>query len=239
MRIEASPRVAIVDYGLGNLFSVAHACAATGSTPVITSSEAEILNSDAVILPGVGAFGDAMQSLRGLDLIGPLRDAATSGKPLMGICLGLQLLMTESFEFGNHRGLNIIEGQVVRFQDPQEGDKILKVPHVGWNGIFRPPGARDGGGLIAGETDAWKNTPLECIHDGELMYFVHSFYVVPERDNVISSVSRYGDHEFCSSLMAESVFGSQFHPERSGPEGLKMYNSFRKLIIRRQNCMDM
>jgi imidazole glycerol-phosphate synthase subunit HisH len=128
--------VAIVDYGLGNLFSIKHACEYVGLHASITSSPQEILSSDAVILPGVGAFGDAMSALKKLNLITPIKEVASSGKFLMGICLGMQLLMSKSYEFGEHEGLGIIKGPVVRFEDPIGPNGRLKVPQVGWNRIF-------------------------------------------------------------------------------------------------------
>jgi len=222
-----SVKVAIVDHGLGNLYSVKHACAQVGLPAVITSSKQEILNADAVILPGVGAFRDAMDTLHRLDLVSVLRDIAASSRPLVGICLGVQLLMTESFEFGRHKGLGIIEGPVVRFQGPMEGARKLKVPHIGWNRVRRT--APDGKAV----GDPWANTLLDGLADGEYMYFVHSFIAQPQDRSVVLSTSRYGHVEFCSSLHYRNVFACQFHPERSGVEGLKIY---RNLVQRLQGA---
>ncbi len=211
--------VAIVDYGLGNLFSVRQACDHTGMRGFLTSAAREIMSADVVILPGIGAFGDAMASLGRLDLVEPLREVAASGKPLFGICLGLQLLMEESHEFGLHRGLGIVQGDVVTFDGPAESGRPLKVPQVGWNRIFRT--ATEG----ASPADVWENSPLQGLADGEFMYFVHSFYVRPQDSSLVLSFSRYGDVEFCSSLKAGNIFACQFHPERSGPEGLRIYRN--------------
>ena len=213
-------RVAIVDFGMGNLFSVQRACEAVGLRARVTSGPTELLDSDAVILPGVGAFGDAMSSLVHLGLADALREVAASGKPLFGICLGLQLLMTESHEFGRHRGLGILEGDVVRFEQPREGQRALKVPQVGWNQIFRKPGG------------SWEDSWLEDLADGTSMYFVHSFYVRPADPAVVLSVSRYGGITFCSSLRAGNLFACQFHPERSGPHGLRIYQRFAACLQR-------
>jgi glutamine amidotransferase len=224
--------IAIVDYGLGNLFSVRQACARAGMAAWVTSEKDEILESDAVILPGVGAFGDAMAALRALDLVEPLREHARSGKPLFGICLGMQLLMSVSYEYGEHRGLGIIDGAVPRFDRPmgprragdQGGGRVLKVPHVGWNRVFRgqaQPVAMD----RSGRGDPWRESPLAGLREGVYMYFVHSYYVRPEEPQVVSAVSRYGDFEFCSALRRGNVFACQFHPERSGPEGLRIYEN--------------
>lgn len=237
MKAAEPIRVAIVDYKLGNLYSVQHACRFAGLEGFITSSKDDLLNADAVILPGVGAFGDAMENLRRQDLVGPLRDIACSTTPLIGICLGLQLLMSESHEFGRHGGLGIISGPVVRFDRPMGTlgasadriEKTLKVPQIGWNGISRPnmPASSD-----AGNTDAWTHTPLQDLRDGEYMYFVHSFYAQPEREDVILSKTTYGDIEFCSSLRLGNTFAFQFHPERSGPKGLHIYHHIASLVRR-------
>ena len=129
--------VAIVDYGLGNLYSVKHACMHVGLRARITCDPSEILAADATIVPGVGAFGDAMATLRRLDLVSALRDFVATNRPFVGICLGLQLLMSESEEFGCHKGLGIIDGMVVRFHESRLGGRQLKVPHISWNGIHR------------------------------------------------------------------------------------------------------
>ncbi len=221
-------RAAIVDYGLGNLFSVRQACEGAGLDPRITSSREEILDADLVMLPGVGAFGDAMDSLRRLGLIGAIREVAGSGTPLVGICLGLQLLMTESEEFGVHPGLGIVAGRVVPFERPQGPAGALKVPQVGWNAIARAATKR------AGPADAWEGSPLDGLRDGEYMYFVHSLYAVPDDPSTVLSLSRYGDVEFCSSLRLGSVFAFQFHPERSGPQGLAVYRNIAALVSPRE-----
>jgi imidazole glycerol-phosphate synthase subunit HisH len=212
------PRVAIVDYSLGNLFSVKLACDHVGLQGFITSSKSEVLAADAVILPGVGAYSDAMDNLRRFDLIEPLRDLAQSTRPLIGICLGQQLLMTESYEFGRHRGLGIIEGPVLRFENPQEPNGMLKVPQVGWNRITRPVAA------------AWDTSALKGLPDSEFMYFVHSFYVKPVDPAVILSTTRYGHITFCSSLRYKNVTSFQFHPERSGRMGMKIYENLAATI---------
>lgn len=216
----SSPRVkaAIVDYGLGNLFSIQRACEHVGMDVVVTPRKEEILGAEVVILPGVGAFGDAMATLQRLDLVEVLREVASSDKPLIGICLGIQLLMSESYEFGIHKGLGIIDGSVVRFENPQERGRILKVPQVQWNRIFQPDDGRQ-------EGDPWRDTPLAGLAEGQFMYFAHSFFVRPTDPSVILSVSRYGDVEFCSALRWRNVFACQFHPERSGSAGLQVYHN--------------
>lgn len=226
MPVNSSPTVAIVDYGLGNLYSVVRACERVGLAAEITSDKRKILAAEAVILPGVGAFGDAMQNLRSLDLVGPLREIACSDTPLLGICLGQQLLMTESEEFGTHQGLDIIPGRVVHFGRPQGALGTLKVPQVGWNRVFRPENS-------AGD-DAWTESPLADLANGTYMYFVHSYYVETENRDVVLSISHYGDVTFCSAVRQRNVIAFQFHPERSGHDGLHVYQNFANQLNRCQ-----
>jgi glutamine amidotransferase len=214
---------------LGNLFSVKQACEHAGLRAIITSSRQEIVAADGVILPGVGAFGDAMETLASLDLVSVLRDIAASPKPLVGICLGMQLLMTESHEFGRHRGLGIVEGEVVRLEAAADGLRTLKVPQVEWNRIYTVDlgDQRDGPGP---NDTLWKSPLLKGLANGEYMYFVHSFYPRPVDPSVGVSTTQYGSTEFCSSLRLGSVFACQFHPERSGPGGLRIYRNLAELI---------
>lgn len=212
-------KAAIVDYGLGNLFSIKHACTHVGMEAVITASPQEMVDADLVILPGVGAFGDAMSALEALDLVNPLREIASSDKTLFGICLGMQLLMTESWEFGRFKGLGIIEGEVVKFQNPVGPLGGLKVPQVGWNRIHRTTAKKTPG------NDPWAGSALQDLRDGEFMYFVHSYYVKPEQEDLVLSLSSYGNITFCSSLNYRNIFASQFHPERSGSQGLQVYQN--------------
>ncbi|MFA5093796.1 MAG: imidazole glycerol phosphate synthase subunit HisH [Candidatus Omnitrophota bacterium] len=215
---EQRVKIAIVDYGLGNLFSIKRACEYVGMDTVISSDSKEILLSDAVILPGVGAFGDAMGSLRRLDLVSPLKETALSGKYMIGICLGMQLLMSESFEFGRHDGLDLVKGQVVRFNEPADGKRALKVPSVGWRKISIT------------EAGASSGSPLYGIDNGSYMYFVHSFYVKPSDSSIATSISRYGDIEFVSSLREGNITGFQFHPERSANTGIQIYRNLKDII---------
>jgi len=210
------PRIAVVDYGMGNLFSVKRACEQVGLAAEVTQSREIILNSDGVILPGVGAFGDAMSILETLDLISVLQDVAASGRPIVGICLGMQLLMSESAEFGSHRGLGIIDGEVVRLPERSSNDERVKVPHVGWDRIQA--------------TRVWSETLLEGLSDGAFMYFVHSYYPLPAAKEIELSRSRYGSTEFCSSFQRGNIFGCQFHPERSGGHGLEIYGKLAEAV---------
>jgi glutamine amidotransferase len=214
--------VAIVDYEAGNLFSVEHACKAVGLTPVITSKPKDIFHSDALILPGVGAFGDAMMNLRRLDLIQPLLEFAASGKPFMGICLGMQLLFSRSEEFGEHEGLNLIEGDVVIFPPRNECGEKNRIPQIGWNKITYPSECGQ---------KRWHDTPLEQIANGEFMYFVHSFYANPRVSGNILAVTSYGGLCYCSAVRNNNIFATQFHPEKSAAEGIKIYRYWANKII--------
>ncbi len=222
---RAEGSVAIVDYGLGNLYSVKHACESVGLQATVTSDKRELAKARAVILPGVGAFGEAMQSLARLDLVEPLRDVAATGIPLVGICLGMQLLMSESQEFGRHRGLNVIEGEVVRLEGQGEANRRLKVPQVGWNRIWHVQGDELGELSEAVGVSAWNGSLLEGVGNGAYMYFVHSFYCKPASDDAVLSKSRYGDIIFPSTVRCGNVIGVQFHPERSGGCGLQLYRN--------------
>ena len=212
--------VAIVDYGLGNLFSVRNACEFVGLKTFFASTRDGIEKADAIILPGVGAFGDAMRSLVALDLVSPLRDAAECGRTLVGICLGAQLMMEESEEFGVHQGLGIFRGRVRRFENPVHEGRRLKVPQVGWNRIDHPPREQ-----AQGHLDPWAGTMLENLPRGVYMYFVHSFILHPDDPEVVLSMTSYGNIRFCSSMARGNVFACQFHPERSGVNGLRIYQN--------------
>lgn len=218
-------KIAIIDYQLSNLFSVKHACESIGLSAIITSDKAKLLDSKAAILPGVGAFGDAMKNLKKLDLIETIRKFIETGRPFMGICLGMQLLLSESEEFGHHKGLNIIKGKVKKFTRIK--DKSLKIPQIGWNSIYRPKN----------HSDIWKGTPFVNIDNNEYMYFVHSYYVVPENKTYVLSQTRYGNIEYCSSILYKNIFATQFHPEKSGKEGIKIYQNWASLI-RQENSYE-
>jgi len=213
---DSKALVAIVDYGLGNLFSVKHACEHVGLDATVTHLKKEILSADAVILPGVGAFSHAMDALKHLDLVDTLKEVGVSSKPLVGICLGLQLVMTESYEFGHHEGLGLVPGRVVRLDRPINFYETLKVPQVCWNKLLYPK--KDVG-------DFWRGTLLEGLSHGVFMHFVHSFYVQPDDPSMILATTQYGNVEFCSALTCRNIFACQCHPERSGVHGLQVYRN--------------
>jgi len=206
--------VAIVDYGMGNLFSVKHACTRAGLDAAVTTDPAQVRAARAAILPGVGAFAEAMAALAALGLSDALRELGAAGKPLFGICLGLQLLMSESHEFGQHPGLGLIQGDVVKLS-ASGGDKV---PHVGWSAVRKTA------------PDAWAATPLSDTADGSHMYFVHSFHVRPANPGVAVATARHGETEFCAAVRQDNIFACQFHPERSGPQGLRVYENLARQL---------
>ena len=221
------PQIAIIDYEMGNLFSVSRACEHAGLHPVITSDPKCIMQSDAMALPGVGAFGDAMENLKRLDLIAPIHDFIETGKLFIGICLGLQLLMTESEEFGSHRGLDVIPGRVVKFSATRGHKDAIKVPQVGWNRIYQPQSKKQ---------RMWHDTPLENVKDGTFMYFVHSFYTVPSDGDVVLSLTDYEGTVYASSIVKGNVFACQFHPEKSSIDGMRIYSTFAEMIKKRKGA---
>ncbi len=207
---------AIIDYKLGNLHSVYSACKYIGINAKITHNKEEILSAKSVILPGVGAFGEAMNNLRLLDLVEVIKKTIDMGKPFFGICLGLQLLFDESEEFGSNGGLGIINGKVKKFQPIKKEGINYPVPQVGWNRIY--------------SDKSWNNSLLQNNYNNDYMYFVHSFYVDPSNKNLIESKSIYGDQEYCSAISFNNIFASQFHPEKSGETGLNLYKQFKLLL---------
>ena len=202
--------VVIVDYGLGNLGSVARAVHHLGAEPVITSDPAVIRDAERLVLPGVGAFGTAMSNLQERGLIEPLKSFAASGRPLIGLCLGMQLFMDESDEGALHSGLGLIPGRVERLQ---QTDHRFKIPHIGWSGL--EPGARP-----------WSGTALEGLEPGDALYFVHSYYVIPADPADALAYTTYGSTSYCSVIAHGNVLGCQAHPEKSSDIGLKIIKNF-------------
>jgi imidazole glycerol-phosphate synthase subunit HisH len=201
-------RVAIIDYGVGNLRSVEKAFAATGCEAIVTGDEAELRAAEKLVLPGVGAFAACMKALseRGFDRL--VRDKAQAGTPLLGVCVGMQLLFDESEEFGSTPGLGLLRGRVRRFETD------LVVPHVGWNRIHQK-----------------QSHPLfDGIADGSFCYFVHSFYCEPSDENVIAGETEYGA-PYASVVAADNICGVQFHPEKSQDVGLRMLGNFAESVF--------
>ena len=202
--------VAIVDYGVGNLFSLKSSLCAIGADVVVTADPDEIRRADRIILPGVGAFEDAARKLResGLDVI--IKEEAAKGKPLMGICLGMQMLFEKSYEYGEHEGLGLIKGSIRPISDVIPKD--YKIPHIGWNSLS-----------FYGE----KSPIFKYINDGDCVYFVHSYYGADCKDSLIAE-SEYGA-PLTAAVASGNVFGCQFHPEKSGEVGLNILRAFVEL----------
>ena len=195
--------IAIIDYGMGNLRSVEKGFLKVGVEAQVVTDPNAVANASAVVLPGVGAFRDCMKNLEQASLIGPITRAIQNGKPFLGICLGLQVLFTESEEFGTYKGLDILKGKVVRFQVD------LKVPHMGWNNVKilrRPP-------------------IFEGINDASFFYFVHSYYVAPVDSDIIAGTTDYGV-TFTSMIWKDNILATQFHPEKSQEAGLRILRNF-------------
>ncbi len=203
--------IAVVDYGMGNLRSVSKALEHVGADVVVTSDKKKIKGADAIVLPGVGAFKDAVRNLKERGLWEVLIDEVAKGKPFLGICLGLQLVFEKSYEFGEEEGFGFIKGKVVKFKLPSE----YKIPHMGWNQVIKR-----------------KNSALlEGIKEGEFFYFVHSYYVCPEEEDVKLTETEYGI-VFTSAIEKDNIFATQFHPEKSQKAGLKLLENFCKFAIK-------
>ncbi len=198
--------VAIIDYDAGNISSVQKACNYLGQETVLTRNAKEILAADRVILPGVGAFGQAMDNLRKYDLVPVIREICASGTPFMGICLGLQLLFDGSEESGGAEGLHILSGDVVKFT-PEDN---IKIPHIGWNSLH----LQNNGRLFA-----------EC-KEQDYVYFVHSYYLKAKESEIVKATCTYGTQQFDASVEKGNVFACQFHPEKSSDVGLGILNQF-------------
>ena len=205
--------IAIIDYGMGNLRSVQKGFEKIGAEALVTANPADLLTADRVVLPGVGAFRDCIHNLEQGGFVEPILKVIASGKPFLGICLGLQLLFSESEEFGLHNGLGVIPGRVTRFPEGMvEAGEKLKVPHMGWNQIS-----------IKGEQPLFQG-----IANGSNLYFVHSYFVTPQDPAVIAATCNYGV-EFCAAVRKDNVMATQFHPEKSQAIGLQMLKNFAEI----------
>lgn len=202
--------IAIIDYGMGNLRSVQKGFEKVGANAVVTADPGTVLEADRIVLPGVGAFRDCMRNLERAGFVESILKVVADGRPFLGICVGMQLLFTDSVEFGLYEGLNLIPGHVLRFPDRMTvADEHLPVPQMGWNQLHfrrRPPA-------------------FEGIEEGSNVYFVHSYYVRPDDENVIATTTDYG-FEFCSSIWKDNIVATQFHPEKSQDVGLQILKNF-------------
>jgi imidazole glycerol-phosphate synthase subunit HisH len=204
----------IIDYEMGNLRSVEKAFEKLGFAARVSADPQDIVSADKVVLPGVGAFRDCIGNLRQGGFVEPLLEHVAAGKPLLGICVGMQMLFDESEEFGRHRGLGLIPGKVVRFPSGMiENGEQLKVPHMGWNSIsIKQPAP-----IFSG------------IEDGSYVYFVHSYYCAAENRADIAASCTYGEVEFCASVLHGNIMATQFHPEKSQTTGLRIFRNFGEL----------
>lgn len=202
--------IAIIDYGMGNLRSVQKGFEKVGFEAVVTADPQVVLEAEKVVLPGVGAFRDCMRNLEQGGFVEPILKVIRDGRPFLGICVGMQLLFTDSVEFGLYQGLNVIPGHVLRFPEGmREGGEELKVPHMGWNqlSIKRRPSA------------------FADVEDGANVYFVHSFYAKPDDEGVVAATSSYGI-DFCAAVWKDNIVATQFHPEKSQAVGLSILKNF-------------
>ena len=209
--------VAIIDYKMSNLHSVQAACKKVGLSSIITSDKSQILAAKIAILPGVGSFGEAINHLAETKLDDCIYRFIETKKPFIGICLGMQLLFESSEEFGQHSGLGIIKGTVNKFQFSINQSIKYPVPQIGWNQIKK-------------NGTTWDRTLLCNNQNNEFMYFVHSYYVKPDDEKIILSSTTYGVQNYCSAIQFQNIFATQFHPEKSGKAGLKVYERLRKVL---------
>ena len=204
--------IAVIDYDVGNIRSIISAIEKVGAHPIFSRDASEVMSADGLVLPGVGAFPFGILKLKEYELDQIINKFAESNKPILGICLGMQLLFSKSEEYGVTNGLGLIPGVVRKLQllDPF----VKRLPHVGWNGLELPP------------TQSWDNNILSGIKINQDMYFVHSFEAVPDNKNHVLSTTKYSNNQFCSAVRRNNIFGCQFHPEKSAEGGLKVLHNF-------------
>lgn len=203
--------IVIVDYGIGNVKSIMNAFENQGEKTVLSRDRDVIFEADGLILPGVGAFSHGMNNLNKYNLVAIIKEYVKTGKPLLGICLGMQMLLEESEEFGYTKGIGLIKGKVIRL--PIEKSNKIKLPHISWNGVRN-------------KNIEWKNTILNGVEPNSDMYFVHTFVAKPENKDEILSITDYFNVEFCSSVKKDNIYGCQFHPEKSATHGLSIIKNF-------------
>ncbi|MCH9770281.1 MAG: imidazole glycerol phosphate synthase subunit HisH [Gammaproteobacteria bacterium] len=207
------PKVTVVDYGVGNLLSVRQALTHCGAEVLMAETAEQILQAERLVLPGVGAFANAMQELKARQLIEALKTYASSGRPFLGICLGMQLMLETTEEFGCHQGLGLIAGKTVKISNVTQDGQSQKVPHIGWNEIYSAHS---------------NNTFWPQLNSKPSVYFVHSYQVVPTHGEDIIAVCDYGGHEIVAIIGRGQLWGCQFHPEKSAEMGLSLLSAFIK-----------
>lgn len=213
-------KIAIIDYGVGNLYSLIRAFEFFGVEVVVTEDANALAQVDGIVLPGVGSFEAGMRGLEIRGLTDKIKNMAKNNKPMLGICLGAQIMLTEGHEFGVFKGLDIVKGKVVAFPELEDNEKI---PHVGWNRIFPC------------KEESWRDTFLNKFNKNDQVYFVHSYVLEPSSSDDILALSSYGGHIFCSAVKKGNIYGCQFHPEKSGQAGLKIIENFINLTIYEKN----
>jgi len=204
-------KIVIIDYGIGNVRSMINAFLQIGIEPILSNKEKDILSADGVVLPGVGAFAHGMENLNKYNLVNIIKKYIDTSKPFLGVCLGMQMLLDESDEFGKTKGLGLISGKVIKL--PIKNDNYEKLPHVSWNEIKE-------------RKISWSNTIFDNIKQKSDVYFVHSFIAEPNEESEVLSTTVYSDYEFCSAVKKGNIYGCQFHPEKSGEIGLKIIENF-------------
>lgn len=207
--------ISVVDYGAGNLFSVRRALEKCGATVAFAETAGQIAQAQRLLLPGVGAFQDGMDGLRQRGLLEPIREFARSGRPMLGICLGMQMLLSRSEEFGEHEGLGIIPGRVVAIPNTTASGEPHKIPHIGWNQLEVPEGGSE-----------WSGSILEDLPQGAAVYLVHSYTAVPDQAQHRLADCEYDGRVISAAIRAGNVYGCQFHPEKSGAVGLHVLSKF-------------
>lgn len=215
----------VIDYGLGNLHSIENAFLYLNTDIEIADTPNGLECAEGIVLPGVGAFGDGMKGLEQRGFIEPLKAYAESGRPLLGICLGMQFLFSYSEEFGLHKGLDLIRGKVAYFPPKRVEDGFnYKIPHIGWNRLVKSPGTTD-----------WGATILDAVKEGEEVYFVHSYVALPEDETTVLSYTEYGGNLVTAVVRKGNIYGCQFHPEKSRETGLKILHNFIEIVSSYKN----
>lgn len=211
------PRVTIVDYGCGNIFSVTRAFEHCGAEPRLSGDPTDIEGADRLVLPGVGAFADGMRGLQERNLVEPILRFAASGRPLLGICLGMQMLATVSEEFGEHPGLGLVPGRVVPVPAADTAGHPQKIPHIAWAEITPPV------------PDRWRGTIFAATPPNTAVYLVHSYSLKPDDGGALLAECEYGGHRIAAAVQSANNIGCQFHPEKSGPAGLRLLTAYLEL----------
>lgn len=199
---------------MSNLLSICRGVEKAGGEVTLVSTPEEVKKAEKLILPGVGAFPDGMKNLHNLNLVSAIREYVASNKPFLGICLGMQMMLSKGLEMGETEGLNLIEGEVMELPKYNPEGKNNTIPHVGWEAIKKP------------NESSWNNTPLNEMNEGEYMYFVHSYYAVLKNADNAWCISDFNGTKFTSAIRKNNCFGTQFHPEKSGEKGLELLRNF-------------